>query len=44
MIIVHHLRNVGYRPKGIVHVGAHFGQEREGYKSLNPELIVWVEA
>jgi FkbM family methyltransferase len=33
----------GYRPRGIVHVGAHKGQEADRYLSLGTELIVWVE-
>lgn len=34
----------GYRPRGIVHVGAHRAQEMDGYLALGPSLIVWVEA
>lgn len=38
------LRDVGFRPRGIVHVGAHKGQEAERYLELGPELIVWIDA
>ncbi len=38
------IEDAGYRPRGIVHVGAHKGQEVERYLSLEPKLIVWIEA
>jgi FkbM family methyltransferase len=44
MIIAHHLRSIGFKPKGIVHVGAHAGQEMEEYLTLDPGVIIWVEA
>jgi FkbM family methyltransferase len=34
----------GVSPKTIVHVGAHKGEEYEGYKKLKPNKIYWVEA
>jgi FkbM family methyltransferase len=44
MIIADHLRSIGFQPKGIVHVGAHAGGEMAEYLTLNPSVIVWVEA
>jgi FkbM family methyltransferase len=44
MIIAGYLRDIGYRPQGIVHVGAHAAQEMQEYLTLEPKLIVWVEA
>ncbi len=38
------MAEAGYRPRGIVHVGAHAGQEMPHYLALEPALIVWVEA
>lgn len=32
------------QPRGIVHVGAHFGQEFGRYERLAPEFVVWIEA
>ncbi len=31
-------------PKGVVHVGAHHGQEIGEYQSYAPEVLVWIEA
>lgn len=31
-------------PRGIVHVGAHIGQEILEYKDYRPEIVVWIEA
>lgn len=31
-------------PQGIVHVGAHTGQELEEYRGYAPAIVVWVEA
>lgn len=31
-------------PKGIIHVGAHMGEESEVYSELGIENVVWVEA
>jgi len=31
-------------PRGIVHVGAHLGQEIREYKDYEPETLVWIEA
>lgn len=31
-------------PKGIVHVGAHLGQEVREYKEYKPHALVWIEA
>ncbi len=31
-------------PRGIVHVGAHHGQEIGEYQSYAPDLLIWVEA
>ncbi len=31
-------------PTGIVHVGAHTGQEILEYKDYTPAVIVWIEA
>jgi hypothetical protein len=44
MIIAGHLLRGGYRPRGIVHVGAHAAQEMPEYLALNPQIIVWIEA
>jgi FkbM family methyltransferase len=38
------MSSAGYRPRGIVHVGAHVAEEMEHYLELGPALIVWVEA
>lgn len=32
------------KPSGIVHVGAHLAQERDLYKELNVEPVLWIEA
>jgi FkbM family methyltransferase len=44
MIIADHLKRIRHRPRGIIHVGAHLGEERDAYLALRPERIVWVEA
>jgi FkbM family methyltransferase len=44
MIIADYLHRAGYSPRGIVHVGAHWGQEMDAYCSLNPQRLVWIEA
>ena len=38
------LRRLGYRPRGIVHAGAHFGEQMDIYLSLAPKRVVWIEA
>jgi FkbM family methyltransferase len=43
MIIAGLLKDRRYRPRGIVHVGAHLAQEMDDYLALEPELIVWIE-
>jgi Methyltransferase FkbM domain len=44
MIITSQLIALGHRPRGIVHVGAHAGEEMSDYLALRPQLIVWIEA
>lgn len=44
MIVSHYLNKIGYRPRGIVHVGAHLADEMEHYIECEPNLIVWIEA
>jgi FkbM family methyltransferase len=34
----------GVRPKGVIHVGGHLGEEREEYKLNNWGNVVWIEA
>ena len=34
----------GIKPKGILHVGAHLGQELEFYESIGVQTVVWFEA
>lgn len=38
------LRRLGHRPRGIIHAGAHYGEQMELYLALQPERIVWIEA
>lgn len=33
----------GYRPKTIVHVGAHHAEELSEYQKLQPQTVVWIE-
>lgn len=35
---------IGKKPTGILHIGAHLGEEFEDYKANDVEYIVWVEA
>jgi FkbM family methyltransferase len=44
MIIAGLLSQMGYRPRGIVHVGAHYAQEMAEYLRLSPMVIAWIEA
>lgn len=44
MIIANYLSSISYSPRGIVHVGAHRGQEADAYFALGPDRVVWVEA
>ncbi len=38
------IRDYGVKPKGIVHVGAHEGQELESYNEHEVPRVVWIEA
>jgi FkbM family methyltransferase len=43
--VTDHLKNYsGFRPRVIVHVGAHLAEELAAYEALSPEIIVWIEA
>lgn len=44
MIIAEHLKRHGCSVSGLVHVGAHLGQEMQNYLDLGLERIVWIEA
>jgi FkbM family methyltransferase len=32
------------RPRGIIHIGAHYAEEREIYQSMGVENVLWIEA
>lgn len=32
------------KPKGVIHAGLHLVQERDLYKELNMEPVLWIEA
>ena len=36
--------NLGFRGEGIIHVGAHLGEERQLYKELGISHRIWIEA
>ncbi len=44
ILIADILRDTGCRPRGIVHVGANKAGEMSRHLSLEPALIVWIEA
>lgn len=37
-------RRHGVRPRGIVHVGAHYGEERDVYRDMGVGRVLWIEA
>ncbi len=38
------LEEVGFYPKGVIHVGGHTGEEQELYNYLKVKKVVWIEA
>lgn len=42
-VIGRYLERYRFRPRGILHVGAHLAEEMNDYLRLRPERIVWVE-
>ena len=32
-----------FKPKGVLHVGAHEGQEAKAYRDLGVSKVVWIE-
>lgn len=43
LILAECMNHYGFRPRGIVHAGAHYAQEMDEYLALQPDLIVWIE-
>lgn len=45
LIDLHALCNkYSFVPEGVIHIGAHLGEESDKYQSLNIDNVVWVEA
>lgn len=44
MIIAGYLQKIGFKPRGLVHVGGHCGQEMQAYFDLGVDNLIWVEA
>jgi len=36
-------KKYGFKPKGVLHVGAHLGEEAKDYNSLDVKNVIWVE-